>query len=292
MSSVGGVITPGAFMRAKTMTEFTKNIIEKRSYRLKQHEDYALARVGVFNTIPHIDIPELMITQKLPVCYLSVEHDPNMPLVSSNLQRIKLRSIKTEKKIKYSGSRRQRKSVTTTLISSELIFTEHVVKRIYERSNLRGLSALHFHLECSRYLQELNSANSGLDYDESKQIFCERQDLLYPFKTGAFLGAIRINPGPEVQRYRYTSCGDFMALHDLSDQMNVFVAKTFISYEMMNKQQKEVYDLWRLGKYKSAAGVMCRINPQKNNVLEFSVGSMPVHQYDVNTSGLRDSDAA
>lgn len=292
MNGVRGFITPGAYKQANIMTEYTKNTAEKRSYRLNQHEDYALARVGVFNTIPQIDIPELMITQKLPKCYLSVEHDANMPLVSSNLQRIKLRSIKTEKKIKYSGSRRQRKSVTTMLISSELIFSEHVVKRIYERSNLRGLSAMHFYIKSSRYLEELNSANSGLDYDESKGIFCERQDLLYPFKTGAFIGAIRINPSPEVQSYRYTSCGDFTALHDLSSQMNVFVAKTFISYEMMNKQQKEVYNLWRLGKYKSAAGVMCRINPQKINVLEFSVGSMPVHQYVVNTSGLRDSDAA
>jgi hypothetical protein len=289
---VRGVITPDAYRRENIMTEFTKNIIEKRSYRLTKHEDYALSRVGVFNTIPQIDIPELMIGQKLPNCYLSTEHDANMSLVSSNLQRIKLRSVKTEKKIKYSGSRRQRKFVTTTLISSEIIFTEHVVKRIYERSNLRGLSALHFHIECSRYQGELNSTISGLVYDPSKEIFCERQDLLYPFKTGAFLGAIRINPNPKVQRYRHTSSGEITALHDLSGQMNVFVARTFISYEMMNKQQKEVYNLWRLGNYRSAAQVMCRMNASQNNVLEFSVGSMPVHHFDVNTCGLGDSDAA
>lgn len=214
-----------------------------------------------------------------------------MPLDSNNLQKNKLRSIKVEKKVKYSGSRRQRKSITTTLYSSEVFLSEHVLKRVYQRSGLRGLSASDFHFPKSAYLEELYAGWLKLDAECVTQTKDRRHDFIYPYKSGAFLGLIGVNPNLRKQKFLFTSDGVLKNIDEEPDVINVFIAKTFINYEMMNIKQKEVYNLWSVGQYKSAASRMLSIDSlqtkvQVTNILPINpLKIFPVEQ-------LSDSDAA
>ena len=266
---------------------------EKVRYRPDKVADSALARVGVFKMIPLADLFQHMVDQKLPKCFFQLEHDRYLPLDSCNLQKNKLRSIKVEKRIRYSGTRRQRKSVTTILHSSEVYLTEHVLKRIYQRSNLRGLNESHLYFPKSVYLEELTQLWSKINMDWDTQTIKERLDFIYPYKSGAFVGSTGVNPNPIKQRFLYTSDGVLEIIDDGLGVTNVFNAKTFIDYEMMNTKQREVYNLWSVGQYKNAALRMLSIEPCPTKVRHHStkvVALTPVRMCSVEQ--LSDSDAA
>lgn len=266
---------------------------EKVRYRPDKVADIALARVGVFKVVPLADLFDQMVDQKLPKCFFQLEHDRYLPLDSCDLQKNKLRAIKVEKRIRYSGSRRQRKSVITTLYSSEVYLTEHVLKRIYQRSNLRGLNASDLYFPKSAYLEELTGLWSKINMDWDTQLIKERLDFIYPYKSGAFVGSTGVNPNPIKQRFLYTSDGVLEIIDDGSSGTNVFIAKTFIDYEMMNSKQREVYNLWSVGQYKNAAVRMLSIEPCPTKVRYHSTKIVPITPPKIiSAKQSSDSDAA
>jgi len=275
--------------------ETYKRVEELSQYRYRPNRDVdlALAKVGVFKTVPFCDVFPLMINNKLPESYFELEHDREYSITSENIQKNRLRSVKSERKIKCSGSRRQRRKLITKLSSSEVVLNEHSLKRLYQRSNLRGLTSHDFYKEPSVYLLELHNNGGNLMVDEKESTLNERLDLLYPFESGAFLGTVRRNLNDHIEIYIYDFQTGSLKSRNISKGMPVFLAQTFISYEMMSDAQKEVYNLHSIGKYQLAVRKMLETNPKDSKLKKFSyfrcieTGSMgSVDEL------MRDSDAA
>jgi hypothetical protein len=275
--------------------ETYKNVEELSQYRYRPNRDVdlALAKVGVFRTVPFCDVFPLMINNKLPESYLELEHDREYSITSENIQKNRIRSVKSEREIKCSGSRRQRRKLITKLSSSEIVLNEHSLKRLYQRSNLRGLTSYEFYKEPSGYVLELYNKGGNLKIDEKESTLNERQDLLYPFKSGAFLGTVRRNQNDHVETYIYDFQTGSLKSRNISKGMPVFLAHTFISYEMMSDAQKEVYNLHSIGNYQLAVRKMLEINPKESNLNKFSyfrcIETGSISSFD---ELMRDSDAA
>ena len=262
-------------------------------YRPNRDVDLALAKVGVFRTVPFCDVFSLMIKNKLPEIYIELEHDREYSVTSENIQKNRIRSVKSERKIKCSGSRRQKKKLITKLRSSEIVLNEHSLKRLYQRSNLRGLTLYDLFKEPSGYLSELYNNGGNLKVDEKESTLNERLDLLYPFKSGAFLGTVRRNQNDHVETYIYDFQTGSLKSRNISNGMPVFLAHTFISYEMMSDAQKEVYNLHSIGNYQLAVRKILETKPKESKLKNFSyfrcIETGRVSSFD---ELMRDSDAA
>lgn len=267
--------------------------LSQHRYRPNRDVDLALAKVGVFRTVSFCDVFPLMINNKLPESYLELEHDREYSITSENIQKNRLRSVKSERKIKCSGSRRQRRKLITKLSSSEIVLNEHSLKRLYQRSNLRGLTSHDFYKEPSVYLLELHNNGGNLMVDEKESTLNERLDLLYPFKSGAFLGTVKRNLNDHIETYIYDFQTGSLKSRNISKGMPVFLAHTFISYEMMSDAQKEVYNLHSIGNYQLAVRKMLETKPKDSKLKKFSyfrcIETGRVSPFD---GLMRDSDAA
>ena len=63
-------------------------------YRPNRDVDLALAKVGVFRTVPFCDVFSLMIKNKLPEIYIELEHDREYSVTSENIQKNRFENIK------------------------------------------------------------------------------------------------------------------------------------------------------------------------------------------------------
>ena len=151
-----------------------------------------------------------------------------------------------------------------------MVLTEHSLKRLYQRSNHRGLTSDDFFKAPSGYLSGLFEKCANLKFNEKESSLNERHDLMYPFMSGAFLGTVRKNLNDHIEMYIYDFQKGKLKSQNASKGMPVFLANTFISYEMMSETQKEVYNLHSIGNYPSAVRGMLEIKPRASKFKKFS----------------------
>ena len=232
-----------------------ESIIEKvksMRYRPNKSAELALARVGVFDVTPTIDILPLMVKGKLPEMLFELEHDRQFLTSSKNIQMNRIRVLKTNRKIKVSGSRRQRKIIKMVFMSSEVSLNEHVLTRMYQRSNFRNPSPEKLLFPPSGYLRLLYEIKDMNVFDRDSLTIRERQDVLYPYGNGAFLGSVQHCTNDPIERYDYHPKTKRIERHSLNKGMPVFVARTYINYGMMTPSQKHVCEMLSRGDVEGA----------------------------------------
>lgn len=229
-------------------------------YRPSKGAELALARIGVFEAIPTIDILPLLIKGKLPRTLFELEHDREFLSSSRNIQMNRIRALVTKKETKHSGSRRQRKIIKTTLISSEVSLNEHVISRLHQRSSFRNPTPEKLFFPTSDYLRWFYENMDITEFDANSLVVRQRQDILYPYGSGAFLGTIMKNNNDPVERYDLHQTTKKLVRYSLNLGMPVFVAKTFINHDMMTSSQKLVCEKATRGDIKGALKTFCSMD--------------------------------
>jgi len=229
------------------------------NYRPDRSTNFALSKVGIFNPIPFADVPGLVLEQQLPPYFIELEHSLEYARWSKDLQKNNLRSVKVEKTTRHSGSRRQKRRLYTTLKTSEVTLQEHALKRIYERSSIRALDAQSLFFPPSKYLKILYQEITEKSVEIEQSIFATASNFLYPFKTGAFIGSLALNPNSEWQTWEVDLSNGDIQCRQHSYGMPSFSARTFISTDMMTNDQTNVCNLLSVGEYESAVRQMIKI---------------------------------
>jgi len=228
-------------------------------YRPDKSTDFSLSKVGIFNPIPFTDVPGLVLEQQLPPYFMELEHSLEYARWSKDLQKNNLRSVKVEKTTRHSGSRRQKRRLYTTLKTSEVTLQEHALKRVYERSSIRELDAQKLFFPPSKYLKILYQEIMEKSVEIEHCICATAKNFLYPFKTGAFIGSLALNPNSEWQTWEVDLSNGDIQCRQNSLGMPSFSARTFISTNMMTNDQKNVCNLLSVGEYETAVRQMIKI---------------------------------
>jgi hypothetical protein len=241
----------------------------RSAYQPDRDTDLALAKVSVFRTLTQKQTIESMYENRLPKCFVEVQHSEMYDVDSNDLQKNLLRTIKTKQKMHYSGSRRQhQKRLDVTYFNSSFFYNEHSLKRLYERSALRALTASDFFFFKPEYIEEIAKQISFLELNEETQTIDCRKDILLPFKNvGAFMCSMIMTPSESVEKYSFVpQTFETTRAPDSELTMPALKAHTFFSYEMLNKEQHEVCELFYIEEYKRAAHAMSRIDAIESRV--------------------------
>ena len=239
------------------------------AYQPDRETDLSLAKVGVFRTFTHKQTSEAMYQNQLPKCFVEVQLSNMYHANSSDLQRNMLRTIKSKRKMHYSGSRRQKqKRLDVTYFNSNFFFNEHSLKRLYQRSTLRGLTPDDFFVFESEYIEEIGEQIGSYELNGETLTLDVRQDIIFPFKNaGAFFCSFVMTPSEPEEQYSFVpQTMQMIEAPDVTKRMPVLKAHTFFSNEMLDEQQRQVCDLFYQGKYKSAARAMSKIIPRESRL--------------------------
>lgn len=241
----------------------------RSAYQPDRDTDRALAKVSVFRTLTQQQTVESMYENRLPKCFVEVQHSEQYDVNSNDVQKNMLRTIKTKQKMHYSGSRRQhQKRLDVTYFNSSFFYNEHSLKRLYERSALRALTASDFFFFKSEYIEEIAKQMSCLELNEETQTLDCRRDILLPFKNvGAFMCSLIMTPSQSVEKHSFVP-QTFETTHtpDIELKMPALKSHTFFSNEMLNEEQREVCELFYNEEYKRAALTMSRIDAIESRV--------------------------
>ena len=191
------------------------------------NKDLAFARSGVYQTIGIHQSVAMMAEGKIPTSFWEWQ---DYPVMNSD----GVCAVRTKRKVKYKGSRRQHRIVSYHVIKSRLVLTKHSLDRFYERSGTTPKSPDYFFQEPTGWVKEATASHVSLQ----KNLI--RTDYLFPFKNGAFLGQFfyqRI--GQIEEEYRFDEFGAFLETNiDVTTLKQVFFARTFVHESMMTDEQK------------------------------------------------------
>ena len=165
------------------------------SYTIDKESELELSRVGIYKDVIPLDISiQKLFGGEIKGDFWEYQIFNNIPKISP---------IKFDRKRTYTGSsKRKLKSEVVTLKSSPITYSLHSLKRYRERSH-REIDFDYFHRVDEKWVNEL-SERIPLDFGEENTAVI-RQDILFPFGDGGFLGQHGVIKHPtqdRVERFR------------------------------------------------------------------------------------------
>ena len=198
------------------------------SYTIDKESELELSRVGIYKDVIPIDISiQKLFGGEIKGDFWEYQIFNNIPKISP---------IKFDRKRTYTGSsKRKLKSEVVTLKSSPITYSLHSLKRYRERS-YREIDFDTFHRVDEEWLNELNE-RIPVDFGEGDTAVI-RQDILFPFGDGGFLGQHGVIDHPTQDRTeRYITLYRKGKVSRITEVNGSFLLPNFTTRTYVNRDQ-------------------------------------------------------
>ena len=238
-------------------------------YTIDKRSELELSRVGIYKDVIPLGISILkLFGGEIRSDFWEYQIFDNIPKISP---------IKFERKRTYTGSRKGRlKSEVVTLKSSPITYSLHSLKRYRERS-YREIDFDTFHRVDEEWLNELNE-RIPVDFGEGDTAVI-RQDILFPFGDGGFLGQHGVIDHPTQDRTeRYTTLyrkGEVSRKIDVQGSFLLpnFTTRTYVNRDQFTWFQEQSFTQYQNGDIDGALTTLIE-NPLNT---QYSTVSKPRH---------------
>ena len=197
-------------------------------YTIDKRSELELSRVGIYKDVIPLGISILkLFGGEIRSDFWEYQIFDNIPKISP---------IKFDRKRTYTGSRKGRlKSEVVTLKSSPITYSLHSLKRYRERS-YREIDFDTFHRVDEEWLNELNE-RIPVDFGEGDTAVI-RQDILFPFGDGGFLGQHGVIDHPTQDRTeRYITLYRKGKVSRITEVNGSFLLPNFTTRTYVNRDQ-------------------------------------------------------
>ena len=198
------------------------------NYTIDKESELELSRVGIYKDVIPIDISiQKLFGGEIKGDFWEYQIFNNIPKISP---------IKFDRKRTYTGSsKRKLKSEVVTLKSSPITYSLHSLKRYRERSH-REIDFDYFHRVDEKWVNEL-SERIPLDFGEENTAVI-RQDILFPFGDGGFLGQHGVIDHPTQDRTeRYITLYRKGKVSRITEVNGSFLLPNFTTRTYVNRDQ-------------------------------------------------------
>ena len=197
-------------------------------YTIDKRSELELSRVGIYKDVIPLGISILkLFGGEIRSDFWEYQIFDNIPKISP---------IKFDRKRTYTGSsKRKLKSEVVTLKSSPITYSLHSLKRYRERS-YREIDFDTFHRVDEEWLNELNE-RIPVDFGEGDTAVI-RQDILFPFGDGGFLGQHGVIDHPTQDRTeRYITLYRKGKVSRITEVNGSFLLPNFTTRTYVNRDQ-------------------------------------------------------
>ena len=197
-------------------------------YTIDKRSELELSRVGIYKDVIPLGISILkLFGGEIRSDFWEYQIFDNIPKISP---------IKFDRKRTYTGSsKRKLKSEVVTLKSSPITYSLHSLKRYRERSH-REIDFDYFHRVDEKWVNEL-SERIPLDFGEENTAVI-RQDILFPFGDGGFLGQHGVIDHPTQDRTeRYITLYRKGKVSRITEVNGSFLLPNFTTRTYVNRDQ-------------------------------------------------------
>ena len=197
-------------------------------YTIDKRSELELSRVGIYKDVIPLGISILkLFGGEIRSDFWEYQIFDNIPKISP---------IKFDRKRTYTGSRKGRlKSEVVTLKSSPITYSLHSLKRYRERSH-REIDFDYFHRVDEKWVNELSERIPLYFGEENTAVI--RQDILFPFGDGGFLGQHGVIDHPTQDRTeRYITLYRKGKVSRITEVNGSFLLPNFTTRTYVNRDQ-------------------------------------------------------
>ena len=197
-------------------------------YTIDKRSELELSRVGIYKDVIPLGISILkLFGGEIRSDFWEYQIFDNIPKISP---------IKFDRKRTYTGSsKRKLKSEVVTLKSSPITYSLHSLKRYRERSH-REIDFDYFHRVDEKWVNELSERIPLYFGEENTAVI--RQDILFPFGDGGFLGQHGVIDHPTQDRTeRYITLYRKGKVSRITEVNGSFLLPNFTTRTYVNRDQ-------------------------------------------------------